>query len=126
MKTLFTVTFVIELFFVIGLVGIPATMMGLFGEMLDPFGVLLTRLFGSALLALVVLLWAARSSSDPAVHRTTVITMFAYYLASVVLVWIAQLTGVVSLMGWGTVVLRSGLLVVYAVALFRGPRRSMA
>jgi hypothetical protein len=49
MKTLFTITLVVELIFAIGFIAIPGLMFGTFGVTPNEFATSLARLFGSAL-----------------------------------------------------------------------------
>ena len=119
MNTLLTISFVIELIFGLSFVFFPSTFIGFFGESLPPFGIIIARLFGSALLGLVVLMWYGRSSNQPETKRAVLASMFTYYLISSVFAVAAQFSGTVSPLGWGTVLLRVSLLVAFGIFLFR-------
>lgn len=112
MKTLFTITLIVELIFGLGFIAFPATLVGTFGVELTDFGVALARFFGSALLAFVVLLWYGRSTEEPSTHRAIVATMFTYFAIVTVFNVIAQIGGLMNVMGWATV----GLHLVLAIA----------
>ena len=119
MKTLFTVTIIIELLFAVGFIAAPGTMFSTFGVTPDAFATSLIRLFGSALLGFVVLLWYGRSSSDPALHRVVLKSLFTYWLVSSVLMVMAQLAGLFNVMGWATVGLHIGFLIAYGYFIFK-------
>jgi hypothetical protein len=119
MNTLFLISLVIEFFFSMGFVLMPSTLAGFFGENLTGFGVIIARLFGSALLGLVVLMWFGRSSNNPDTKRAVLASMFTYYVISSVFAVSAQFSGTVSPVGWGTVVLRLSLMIAFGIFLLR-------
>lgn len=119
MKTLFTITLVVELIFAAGFIAAPGTMFGTFGVTPDEFGTSLARLFGSALLGFVVLLWYGRSSTNQELHRAILFSMFTYWLVSSVLMVLAQLSGLFNVMGWATVALHIVFLIAYGVFIFK-------
>ena len=120
MRTLFTVTLIVELLFGIGMIAMPGTLFDLFGVELTDFSTALARVFGSALLGFVVLLWYGRASDQPDTHKTVLRSMFTYWLLSTIFLLIAQLGGLMNTMGWGNVILHAGFLIAYAVFIFRG------
>jgi hypothetical protein len=105
MQTLFLVSFIVELIFALGFLAIPGTLLGTFGVKMDPFGLVLARLFGSALLAFCTLLWYAREKEAKDLKKAAVRSMFVYWLISTVLLVSTQLNGMLNSMGWSTVVL---------------------
>ena len=119
MQTLFTVTFIVELIFALGFIAAPSTLLGTFGVSPDAFGTAISRLFGSALLAFCTLLWYARGSRSADLHKYTIRTMFTYWLVSTVILILAQLAGVLNVMGWSTVILHLGFVIWYGVYAFR-------
>jgi len=119
MQTLLTITLVIELIFTLGFIIAPGMLLGTFGVAPDAFGISISRLFGSALSAIVVLLWYARSSQSADLHKATVRSMFMYYLISSIVLIMAQLAGVLNVMGWSTVVLHLVLLVAFGMFAFK-------
>lgn len=112
MKTLFTITLIVELLFGVGFVVMPATLVNTFGVTLSDFGVVLARLFGSALLGFVVLLWYGRSTEERDTHRAVVATMFTYFAISTIFAFLAQIAELMNVMGWVTV----GLHLILAIA----------
>ena len=112
MKTLFSITLIVELLFGVGFIAMPATLTGTFGVTLSDFGVALARFFGSALLGFVVLLWYGRSTEESGTHRAVVATMFTYFAISTIFMILAQTSGLMNVMGWATV----GLHLILAIA----------
>ena len=119
MKTLFTITLVVELLAAIGYIAAPRSLFATLGVTLNEFGISLARLFGSALLAFVVMLWYGRSTESTDAHRAVLATMFTYWLVSSIFFLIIQLSGLVNVMGWGTVILHLIFLVAYGIFLLR-------
>jgi len=119
MKTLFTITLIVELIFALGFIAVPGTLFGTFGVTPDAFGISLARLFGSALLAFVVLLYYARAKLNPDLNKAVVRSMFTYWLVSSVLMIMAQLAGIFNAMGWSTIVLHIGFLIWYGTYAFK-------
>jgi hypothetical protein len=119
MKSLFTVTVIVELIFGLGFVATPDLLIGTFGVNLSGFSITLGRMFGSALLGFVTLLWYARNSSSSDLHKAALRGMFVYWLVSTVVMIPAQLAGLVNTMGWSVIVLHLGFLIAYGVFAFR-------
>jgi hypothetical protein len=78
MKTLFTITLVLELLLGIGFIAIHGTLADTFGVILGDFGIALGRLFGSALLGFAVLPWVGRKISTPEIHKALPSSMPTY------------------------------------------------
>ena len=120
MRTLFTITLIVELLFGLGFIILPGTLLGLFGVTLDDFGVTLARIFGSALLGFVVLMWYARSSEEQGLRRAATATMFTYFAISTIFIVLAQVAGITNVMGWANVGLHGILAIAFGWFLFRG------
>lgn len=118
MKTLFTVALIGELLFAIGFLVAPGAMIGPDGANVSGF-VNFARLFGSALLGLVVLLWYGRSSTNPEVHRVVLVSLFAYWLVSSVLMLLVQLSAAANPAGWVPLVYHLGFLIAFGVFVFK-------
>ncbi len=121
MNVLFLVSMIVELIFGLGYLFIPATLLTPFGVSLDTLSTMFIRLFGSALLAFPVLLWYARSSANAEFKRGTVKTMFTYYLVSMILLMMAELSGMMNAMGWIGVILHLVLVVWFGYFLVKKP-----
>ena len=119
MKTLFTITFVVGLLFSLGFILFPGAMISSYGITENPLANSLIRNTGATLLGLVIFVWFGRSSSNPELHRAVLISMFLYWLVSSVTFAIGMLSGLFSVMGWGTVALHIGFLIAYGVFLFK-------
>ena len=119
MKTLFTITLLVGLIFGLGFVIFPGMMLSINGITDNPAANALTRNSGTALLGFVVLLWYARKSTNPEVHKTALATMFGYWLFSSITMIISQISGVFSMAGWGTVALHLGFLIVFGIFVLR-------
>ena len=105
MNTLFLVAMIIELIFALSFIFVPGTMMGQMGLTLDAVGTTLTRQFGSALFGFGILLWFARKSDNMDFKRGSIISLFAYFLVSGIVLVIAQFTVQMVPMIWGIIVL---------------------
>lgn len=119
MKKLFTITLVVELIFGVGFIAAPGFMFGTFGVTPNDFSTSIIRVFGSALLAFVVLLWYGQSSTSADLHKAILRSMFVYWLVSSVFLAQAQLAGLFNTMGWGVVALHVGFLIAYGVHAFK-------
>ncbi len=119
MKTLLTITLIVELLFGVGFIVMPATLLNTFGVTLSDVGVTLARFLGSALLGFVVLLWYGRSAEEGGTQRAVMATMFTYFSISTIFAVLAQIQGVMNAMGWTTVGLHLVLAVAFGWFLFR-------
>lgn len=119
MQTLFLATFIVELIFALGFLAAPALLLGTFGVKVDPFGISLARLFGSALLAFCTLAWYARTKDSADLKKAAARSMFVYWLASTALLVITQLNGLVNPMGWSTIILHGAFLIWTGIFAFK-------
>jgi len=103
MNTLLLVAMVVEALAALAFIAMPGPALAPFGVTLDPSGTSMARLFGAAVLALVVLLWQAWASADPAVRRVALLALVVYWLASAALVAITLLGGLMNALGWSLV-----------------------
>lgn len=109
MNVLFIVSMIVEAIFGLGFVLAPDAMVNPLGVTLDEIGIVFARLFGSAILSFAVLLWFARKSDNAEFRLGVVTSMSVFYVMSAVLLFIAELNGVVNAIGWGVVVLHGML-----------------
>ncbi|MDW7755739.1 MAG: hypothetical protein SCH68_11295 [Brevefilum sp.] len=100
MNTLFLVTMIIQAIFGLGFTLIPGFMLAPFGVTLDPIAEVFVNLFGAALLGYLVLLWYARKSNNLDFKKGTIYCHFVYSLIAMVVMIIANLSGLVNAMGW--------------------------
>ena len=96
---------VICLFFGVGMVLLPTTMMSFYGVTLDAGGAFMTQLFGQAFFLLGLLLWLMRNKSDAPTVKAFSISLFLGDAVGVVVSLMAVLSGVANALGWTTVAL---------------------
>lgn len=123
MKTLQTVTAVIEAGAGAALLGLPsATASLLFGTPLElAVETSLARVGGAALLALGIACWSARRDADGLVSRGLVVAMLFYNLAVVaVLAWADLRLGLHGVLLWPAVTLHATMGIWCVIALKRG------
>jgi hypothetical protein len=63
------------------------------------------RMFGSAVLALMVPVWFARRSGQSAVEKAAAAGLAVYYFVSVLVLLPSQLAGMMNRLGWSIIVL---------------------
>ena len=119
MKNLLTVTMIAGLVFGLGFVIVPEIMLDNLGITNNLAANAITRNMGTALLGFVVLLWFGRKSTNPEVHKIVLTTLFVYWVLSSVTMIIGQLSGVFSIMGWGTVALHLAFMIVFGIYLYK-------
>lgn len=124
MQALFLVTFIVEFLFGLGFLIAPGALFSTFGVTLDPFGISLARLFGSAVLAFSTLAWYARVKDSAALKVAAARTLFVYWLLSTVFMTIAQLNGLMNDMGWSTIIIHLGFLIWTGVYAFQKETRA--
>lgn len=108
MKRLLTITAIFEGTTGLALMSVPSLfIMVLFGEKLvEPVGIMISRLAGAALLTLAIICWFYRKESDAIV---IVKAMLLYNIAASALLVYASLIGFSGLGLWPTVLLHIGL-----------------
>jgi hypothetical protein len=62
------------------------------------------RLYGAALIGIVMLTWYARDANESKARRALILDMFVYDAIGLIVAINAIITGVLNLMGWGIVV----------------------
>jgi hypothetical protein len=75
------------------------------GVTLNETSATFARLLGTAILSIPVLLFFARKSTNPEFKAGAVYSIFTYFLASTIVILIAQIKGLMNSMGWSIVVL---------------------
>jgi hypothetical protein len=91
---------IIAAIFGLGFTLIPGFMLAPFGVTPEPFAKVFVNLFGSALLGYLVLFWFARRSNNMDFKKGTVYSLFVYSLIALIIMVIANVTGLVNAMGW--------------------------
>ena len=110
MDTLFLVAMIVEGLVALAAMFVPAARVLPPGEPVNLTPLLLTRLLGAALISFPVLLWFARKSTDMGFKRGAAYTLSTYYLVSILLLLVVQLTVAMDPVVWGVIVIHGGLL----------------
>jgi hypothetical protein len=105
MNTLFLFCMIVQAIFGIGLIFVPALLLSPIGVTPDITSATFARLFGSAILAMPVLLFFARKSDKPEFKKGVAYGIFAYLLASTTILLITQLKGLMNALGWSIIIL---------------------
>ena len=104
-STLMSIKAVICLFFGVGEVLLPATLMSLYGATLDASGAFMAQLFGATFILLGLLLWLMRNTTEASTVKAFSISLFLGDAVGFVVSLMAVLSGVVNALGWTTVAL---------------------
>ncbi len=115
MNTLFLVSLVVQTAFGLGFVLVPAWLMAPFAVTLDPVSTVFARLFGSALLALAILLASVRRVQEPWFRKAMVSAQTVYFALSLVVIMLALLGRLMNDLGWVLALLHAVLLVWFLV-----------
>jgi hypothetical protein len=119
LRTTFTITAVVMLFFGAGFILSPRLVFGLYGVELDAAGEMLSRVAGSAVFALgtLALYFRSRSKSEQAI--IAVRALLTFFILKTIVTLIAQLQGVFNPLGWSIVALDLLLTLAYVYVLTR-------
>jgi hypothetical protein len=105
LPTLMTANAVVAAIFGLALVIAPGQTTSLYGVTADAALRYVAQLFGAALIGFAVLTWAARNAADSEARRAIVLALFVADALGFILALLGQLGGVVSALGWSTVVI---------------------
>ena len=125
LRTLFTLTAALMVFFGAGFLLAPGPVFALYGVALDPAGVMLANVAGAAVLSLGLLAWLSRDAAA-ASARTAATTLLCFFVVKTTVTLLAQLGGVFNALGWSIVALDAALGLGYAYLLFARPRVAAA
>jgi hypothetical protein len=123
MNTLFLVYLIVEAIFGIGFLFVPGLMMDPMGVTLDETSTTFTRLFGSLIISIPVLLFFVRKSTSSEFKRGVVYSVFIYLLASTIILLITQLKGLMNAMGWSIVILHLVFMLWFGYYLIKPEKR---
>lgn len=112
-STLLVIYAAISLIFGIGFLFSPNLILSMYGLELDALGIFLARILGAAMLALAFLTWSTRNIGPSEARNAIVLSIFVFESLGFVLSLIAQLAGILGVMGWSFVI----LFLIFAVAL---------
>lgn len=123
MRTLFTAGFLVELILGLALLAAPTRTAEALGLNVTPPGVLLMRLYGSALLGFAVLLFMGRRIRGRGLRRAVLASVLVYGLVSSILLVTAQIQGLMNPLGWGVIDVHVLLTLAFGFYLFK-PRKN--
>ena len=106
LKNLMVIKAVVVFVFGIAFVLIPTTTMSFYGVTLAQGGALMTQFFGASFILLGIVLWSARNASRSDVAlQAIVLAIVVGDLIGFIIALMAQLNGVMNVLGWGNVAL---------------------
>lgn len=120
-RTLLTVTAALMLFFGFGFIFLPRLVFSIYGVALDPGGVMLARVAGTAIFSLAVLAWLGRNTRVPEATRVVVAALCCFFVIKSIVTLVAQLSGVFNALGWSILLIDVPLAVLYAREVFHRP-----
>jgi uncharacterized protein YjeT (DUF2065 family) len=105
LSTLMIANAVVAVLFGLGFILVPGQVLALYTTEASVSLDYVAQLFGTALFSFGVVTWAARNAPDSEARRAILLGLFLGDVVGCVVALIAQLGGVVSAMGWSTVVI---------------------
>jgi hypothetical protein len=105
LSTFLSIVGVVAILFGIGFLAAPAEVLAQYGITADRTVVLMSRLFGGALINLGLLLWFARYIVDPVGRRSIVLAGLIGDVIGFFVALQAQMSGDVNALGWSTVII---------------------
>ncbi len=103
LSTLFSIHAVVAGIFGLAFTLAPESLLSFYGGALNPVGVVVGRLFGSALLGIAAIAWFARNIEAPEARQAIVLALFVSDAVGFIVALLGQLSGVVNALGWTTV-----------------------
>ena len=120
MNALFLVSMFFGAIFGLGFILFPGTVLDPLGATIGETATVFARLFGSAILSFVILLWSARKSLQAEFRLGVANSIFVFYVLIAVLLLIAQMKGQMNPLGWSVIVLHAALALGYGYFLVKG------
>jgi hypothetical protein len=117
LNTLLTINAVVILVYAVGALFVPATMLMMYGMTPGPGEQLMTRFFGVSMLALGLLSWLARNTSDAIARRAIIVAFLVFDAVGIVVSLLGTLSKVMSLLGWQVVVIYLLLCIGFGIQL---------
>jgi hypothetical protein len=105
LSTFLLIAAVVEALFGLGFLLLPEAALAPLGVKLNPAGLMMTRIFGAALISFALLFWWAREA-PPSQALTAILRAGAIYFAvSTIPLVLGVSGGLANALGWGTVIL---------------------
>ena len=124
LKYLFVIAAVLGIVFGVGFYLLPAQIVSMFGVTSSEAHQHMTRNFGSALVAIGAMSWAAREATDSKARRAIILANFIYFTLGSIGIILFQLTGIPNINGWGTFAFHAPLALGFGYYLFAKPASS--
>jgi uncharacterized membrane protein YfcA len=112
---------IVAALFGLGFVLVPGFMFSIYGVASSPAAILGFRLFGSVLIAIGVLTWLLKDSTDWPAIKALLLSVAIGNAIGFLLVFFATINGTLSAMGWSAVLIYLLLLIGEGYFLSRGP-----
>ncbi len=122
LNTLLVINAVVALVYAISLLVIPATLQGVYGIDSNASAQLMARFFGVGLVAVGLLSWLVRNSTDSSTQRAVILALLISYAVGVIVSLLGTLSGVMNAVGWSGVIIYLLLGLGFAYFLFMKPR----
>ncbi len=103
LRNLMIIKAIVCLGFGIPLLLIPTQLMSMYGLPLDPNGILMGRLYGSAMLGILCLTWFSRNDPGSITLRAAILFLFVYDGLAFLVTLAAMTSGLMSAFGWSIV-----------------------
>jgi hypothetical protein len=117
-KPFLVITAVLGLLFGLGFVLLPAPVLSTFGITADQALQHMARNFGSALLAIGAMSWAARNAADSVAKRAIILALFIYFTLGSISILLFQLTGIPNNSAWFNFAFHLPLALVFGYFVF--------
>ncbi len=121
LSNLFLVNAIVAVLFALGFLLIPEQVLAFFGMSVSEQGIMVTRLFGAALLGYALITWFAQSFSGE-MARNLVLSLLVAFLVGSVVVVLGQLRGLANGLGWIVVAIYVLFTLGYAYFYFLKPK----
>jgi uncharacterized membrane protein YfcA len=105
LNTFLLVSAIVALLFGVGFVLLPGLMFAIYGIEASPASYLGFRLFGSVLIAIGVLTWSLRDSTNWEAVRALLLSVAIGNVIGLLLVFFASINGTLGAMGWTAVLI---------------------
>ena len=113
LSVFFIINAIVALVFGLALALVPVQTLNVYGLTLGEAGLLVTRLFGAALLGYAALTWLARDQEEAEARHAIVPALFVTNGIGFLIALIGQLGGLVNLVGWVNVVIYAFFTLAY-------------
>ena len=123
LNTFLSIVGIVAILYGAAFVTIPVALLAQYGITADPRMVLISRLFGAALINLGLLLWFARNTVDSQARKAIVLAGLVGDLVGLVAALQGQLRSLANALGWSTVLIYALFAIGFAYFQF-APQRS--